>query len=774
MIDSGLPQSMWEFAVDAAVHVYNRTPHKSIEYQTPLERFAPEAKSHVESLRRFGCLGFIRHPKPETKFEKRAIKAVLVGYTTTGYLLWHPTSRKIIESRHVRFNEKRVYKDEYKGTSEKQNQETVIETDEISWNEQEGQETNRTPQEEEKKPKKRGRPRKSQQRTKSQDQKEKMEISAPMTRSKRKREAEAQIRNVSSNRRISEKSGIETNTISEQMQCFAANSIREPTTYSEAMQTDEREDWKRAVKEELNSMKENQVWKLVNKSEISERVANVIDSRWVFKRKLETDGSIRFKARLVIRGFKDKNQYDLSETYAPVSRLPVIRATLAVANKYNLDVCQLDVKTAFLNGILEEEIYMKIPDGMDLDNDESRTKLCKLERALYGLKTSPKKWNQRFGVEMTKLGLENDLHEPCLYTWRKEGRMVTLVLYVDDILLTGNDPEKLAEIKEHLNRVFEMKNLGEPKTFLGMEIARSREENHMIINQPKYIEQMLEKFNMAECKPQSTPMVTRQVTNRNRRKEANEENDNLVTEITGAPYREAIGSLMYLANATRPDISFAVNYLARRQSKPTEEDWKNVKRVFRYLRGTPNKGLEFKGKEENLEGFTDASFRDNQEDSTSSAGYIVRLFGDVITWRSHKQSIVTQSTCQAEYLAMSESCAELISLDKAIRCIIGKTFYPITLWCDNQAAKECTKKEGSHKLKTFDNSVETVREQLREREKNGIRKSIAENHGDFIKECVGQGKIRVSWIATKENLADCMTKPLALEAHKSLTDRFMT
>ncbi|XP_074108551.1 uncharacterized protein LOC141533529 isoform X1 [Cotesia typhae] len=217
-----------------------------------------------------------------------------------------------------------------------------------------------------------------------------------------------------------------------------------------------------------------------------------------------------------------------------------------------------------------------------------------------------------------------------------------------------------------------MKVLGEPKKFLGIEIERNREEKYIVLNQSSYIESILDRFKMTDCNPQNTPMVTRQAENRSKRRklEELESSECEQSSITRkAPYREAIGSLMYLANGTRPDISFAVHYLARKQLCATEDDWKYVKRILRYLKGTVNLNLKYKGNSDDLEAFSDASFKDN-DDSTSSGGYIIRLFGDVIAWRSHKQKYVTLSTCQAEYLAMSDACQEIISLDKAIRFVI--------------------------------------------------------------------------------------------------------
>lgn len=290
-----------------------------------------------------------------------------------------------------------------------------------------------------------------------------------------------------------------------------------------------------------------------------------------------------------------------------------------------------------------------------------------------------------------------------------------------------------------------MKDLSELKNFLGMQIQKNIEEGWMTINQEKYIENVLEKFNMKEFKPQSTPMVTRQVENKSKRKKTEdpESEDTLKSKkIKIVPFRGAIGSLMYLSNATRPDIAFAVNYLARKQLEPTESDWLDVKRVFRYLRGTSSLGLRYKGEKECLESFTYASFRDHDH-STSTSGYVIKLFGDVIAWRSHKQSYVTLSTCQAEYLAMSDSCQEIISLDKATRFAIGKTLLPAPIWCDNRSAGDCIKKDGSHKLKMFDDNLEKVRENLLEREKRRSQKHMANTHGDFIKQCVEKNRVRV-------------------------------
>lgn len=314
-----------------------------------------------------------------------------------------------------------------------------------------------------------------------------------------------------------------------------------------------------------------------------------------------------------------------------------------------------------------------------------------------------------------------------------------------------------------------MKDLGEPENFLGMKILRNREKRELTITQPEYVEKILVRFNMKECNAQDTPMITRQIENRNLRSNENSKNQEVLINV---PYREAIGSLLYLAGTARPDIYYTVNLLSRRQNQPTEEDWVEVKRIFRYLRGTINLGLHYKCKIDTLEAMTDASFRD-LENSASTSGYAIKLYGDTIAWRSHKQSPPTTSTCQAEYLAASEVTKEVISLDKGIRDMTDKTMYPVVIWCDNKSAIDCMQKEGSHKLKDFDDSIDVIQSNLTKREKSGAKPPMTETHGDYVKYCFLEGKVNVKWISTKDNVADIMTKPLPSTSHILLRNKTM-
>ena len=269
----------------------------------------------------------------------------------------------------------------------------------------------------------------------------------------------------------------------------------------DALNGPEGEFWKKAMKDEYNSIKSNEnPIKLVDKK----KEQNIIDSKWILKIKKEGDGTKRYKARLVIRGFKQKKNYKAYETYAPVAKIAIVRLLLAVANKFKLKVHQYDVKTAFLNGELgEEEIYMEIPRGFTEEEKYKEKKVIQLKRALYGLKISPKKWNERFARAMKEIGVQRDPAELCAYYWKKNKDFALLVIYVDDILITSTN-EFLLKIKEGLEKNFTMTYMGEPKKYLGIQIERYKEQ--LFMHQCEYTVDLLKKYKFGKEKVKEMPM----------------------------------------------------------------------------------------------------------------------------------------------------------------------------------------------------------------------------------------------------------------------------
>lgn len=378
--------------------------------------------------------------------------------------------------------------------------------------------------------------------------------------------------------------------------------------------------------------------------------------------------------------------------------------------------------------------------------------MCKLKRSLYGLRISPKRWNERYTEAVVKLGLASSDLEPCSFVWREQNQFLILLLYVDDILMASNNKEKLKEVKMALSKEFQMTILGEPKEFLSISIRRDRENKTIRLSQEKFVDKILKRYGFEEVHPQRTSMLTIRAINHDRKmRESDIESEN--TEDKGekinGPYREIVGSLLYLSGTTRQDISYTVNVLSRHQTNPTEEDWKMVTRLMRYLKGTKSLGLRYTGDKEGIESYSDASFADCKN-SLTTCGYVIKLFGDSISWRTHKQTYVALSTCQAEYIAMSEASQEMLSIHNTLKLILIKLPLPMTLWCDNRAATVSAETNGGNKLR-----------------------HIVEVKAHHIKECVKRKLIKVELVRSRDQLADVFTKPLTFELHKRQVDKIM-
>lgn len=284
---------------------------------------------------------------------------------------------------------------------------------------------------------------------------------------------------------------------------------------------------------------------------------------------------------------------------------------------------------------------------MQVNNDTRKRFVWKLNKSLYGLKISPKKWNDKFTSVMTKLGfVANDI-DPCLYIYRRDGKIVLVILYVDDILLAGPDNNLLNHFSRKLSLEFKIKDLGSPKEFLNIKIDRDIDRQIVKLSQAKFVDKMLNRFGFANCRPVKTPMRPSEAVSHDRKER--EEDEYTEGKIPNRLYREAIGSLLYLASATRPDISYAVNVLSRHQVNPTTFEWNMVKRVFQYLSGTRDYEVIFRNTSKNMTAYSDASLSDCKN-SLTTCGYVIKLFGDAVAWRTHKQQSVALSTCQAEYM----------------------------------------------------------------------------------------------------------------------------
>lgn len=494
-----------------------------------------------------------------------------------------------------------------------------------------------------------------------------------------------------------------------------------PKSFSEIENSSNRVKWLEAVQSELDSMVKNKVWNIEKKPDNKK----LIKSKWVFVKKTDANGNpVRFKARLVAKGFLQKFGVDYEETYSPVAKLSTLRTVLAVGVKRGYTFYQLDVKTAFLHGELQEEIYMEVPQGLQTKSGMA----LKLIKSLYGLKQSPRCWNQKVNTVLEGLGFQRSQHDYCLYTKTSNDNVMLLLLYVDDVLIAGDDINDIERVKEKLSSVFEMSDCGELKHYLGMKIEYNKQTGIMYLSQEASIEKILSKFGMTDCNNIDTPME------KGLQLQRNEE------ECGEFPYRELLGSLMYLMLCVRPDICYAVGYMGRYQENFNEMHWSALKRILRYLKGTQLLKLKFdnsyKG-EDVLVGYVDADWGSNTDDRKSTSGLIYYVYGCPVSWSSKKQTTVATSSSEAEYVALSLATSEGLWLKGILEDMkVIASNKPFLLYEDNAGCIAMAKNAESKRSKHID----------------------IKHH--FIRDHLMKGDLKIQHISTKDQIADVFTKSL--------------
>jgi hypothetical protein len=338
----------------------------------------------------------------------------------------------------------------------------------------------------------------------------------------------------------------------------------EPLNYEEAMNRPDSDKWLKAAQEEMDSIHQAGTWTLVPLP--SDRTA--IGCKWDFKVKLKADNSIdRYKARLVAKGFSQIEGIDYVDTFSPVAKFCSIRALLALAAHHDLEIQQMDVKSAFLNGDLNEDIYMRQPPGFQVQGKEAL--VCKLQKSLYGLKQAGRAWNPKIDSTLLSLSFTRLESDHCIYVYHDGRVVIFIVLYVDDLMLVSNSLSRLVALKHRLAQLYQMKDLGEAEYILGIQIARDRARRTLHISQTGYIKTILERFSMAGCKPASTPMDCGTKLS----KADCPVNDIEKDAVKAIPYQSAIGAIMYCMLGTRPDIAFAITALSQYSSNYGTKHW---------------------------------------------------------------------------------------------------------------------------------------------------------------------------------------------------------
>jgi hypothetical protein len=401
----------------------------------------------------------------------------------------------------------------------------------------------------------------------------------------------------------------------------------------------------------------------------------------------------------------------------------------------------MDVKTAFLNGALYEEVYMRQPEGFVEKGKENL--VCKLNKSLYGLKQASRQWYLKFDEVVTSLGFVENAVDQCIYRKTSGRNFIFLILYIYDILLASSDLGLLHETKKMLSANFEMKDLGEVSFVLGIEICRDRARGLLGLSQKAYIRRVLQRFEMHNCAPGDVPIIKGDKFNKTQCPKNELERES----VKNIPYASAVGSLMYAQVCTRPDIAYAVSVLSRFQSNPGQEHWKAAKKVMRYLKKTEGYMLTFQ-RSNHLEvvGYSDSDFAGCQDDLKSTSGYVFMLAGGAISWKSVKQTLVASSTMQAEFVACYGGTVQAVWLRNFISelKVVDSISRPITIYCDNSAAVFFSKNnKSSSGSKYIDIKYLVVRDRVKE------------------------GQTKIEHVNTEVMIADPLTKGLAPKVFKT-------
>jgi hypothetical protein len=531
-----------------------------------------------------------------------------------------------------------------------------------------------------------------------------------------------------------------------------------PQNYNQAISCAERHNWIPAIESELNSLALSGTWALVNEIPSDRKK---ISTKWVFSVKRDSNGNVvRYKARLVVRGFSQIKDQDYNETFAPVLDTRSLRLMLALVAYYDLECKQFDVETAFLNATLEEEIYIEIPQGLSHSSNHVAARLLK---SLYGLKQASHEWNKLFVKAITDLGYSQLKYaDDCMFLkMSKTRKPIIISIFVDDGINSchSDDLKELGADMNQLMSKFKIKDLGDIKLILGMRVQRDRNGGRLTLDQTSYVERLLKEWGFDDCKPVETPELSaasQAAFEKNASAMSKRDPMHHSGKLSLENYGSIVGALNYLALATRPDIAHAVNMLARDLVKPMPASLLAVKRVLRYLKGTMDLPIRFRAQKQvtaKLDAFSDADWAGEVESAKSTSGMITKLGDGPISWSSKKQTIVALSSTEAEYIALCEAAREVVWLKyllSQLRLTQNEDSKAVLINVDNQTAIRMAQDDGN----------------------NARRKHINVKY-HWTRELIQQGSIYVKWIQTELQQADIFTKAVPQPAFGKLRDLVM-
>ena len=498
---------------------------------------------------------------------------------------------------------------------------------------------------------------------------------------------------------------------------------------------EERKLWHKAAVDEIQSLVDNGTFELVKLPPGHK----AIGSRWVFKVKRNADGSVeRYKGRVVAKGFSQRPGFDFTETFAPTPKWAALRAILALAAFEDLHLESVDISSAFLNGELEEDVFMHQPEGFV---EKGKDWVWHLKKSIYGLKQAGRCWHQKLNQVLESIGFKRITCEHSIWVYQQGDARVIVPVFIDDMTIAAKSMAAIEDVKSELRKHFKLRDLGPTSWLLGVEIIRNRPKHSLSLSQHQYIQTLLERFGLSDCTPVSTPLDPGARLSTSMSPTTPEE----IEEMHSVPYLQAVGSLMYLAIATCPDIAYAVGVLARFSKNPGLAHWKAVKHLFRYLKGTMDLKLTYAPDPSCSELFTtfsDADHAGNPDNGRSTGGYVVKMGTGAISWSSRLQGIVALSTTEAEYVAATSAGQEILWLRSLFQEIGYPISSPSTLMLDSASALAVAKNPEHHgRMKHLDLRFYWLRDEVEKGVFSLKHISTVDMPADILTKALGRVKV---------------------------------
>ena len=698
LFESRVPAHLWPYIVKSAAYIRNRCYNHRLN-KTPLEA-ATGRKPNLAALHLFGCKCFGYNNQHKTKLEPRAKPSVFVGYDdhSPSYLLYHPESGRVSKVRCVRFTSTPYYSEStpevHHGSNDCQPGTPMVEsTDPIV----------------ESPP--------SRHEVPDQHQMEQ----PPQTHTEERRYPIRQRNNTDrfginsdENEDLSVDDYEYVSTLN-----ICCNILSVPNTYRDAIMSPEKNKWVRAMAEQIAALEANNTYELVEPPPGIKPVGG----RWTYRIKLDPNETLEYKARWVARGFSQKFGLDFDETFAPTARVTSVRIFCQICISMKLIMEQLDVNNAYLHSNIDRPVYMIQPTGFI----KNPNLVCKLNKSLYGLKQSARLWNSTIDKFLKSEGLITSLNDPCVYYKINSTVILYVLIWVDDIIVSGNSCELIGDFKEKLSKRFKVKSMGPLSWFLGIQFKIS--DTVISMNQSMYINNILTRFGMNDCAPKTLPCDP-SIHSILRNKSKPMKDPTL--------YRELVGSLIYLMYCTRPDITFVVNILSQFMSAPMDIHMNIARGVLKYLKYTIHYDLKYVDTQDELRvfGYSDSDFA-SSADRRSISGYCFKLNPNsaLIAWKTKKQTLVADSTCECEYVALAEATKEANFLRQYFAELTQAPRKTVTIYVDNQSSIALAHHHAFHK-----------------------RSKHIDTKYHFVRSYLENQYIKVIYVPTADNIADIFTK----------------